>query len=80
VTRRVEVARELAKLASTETRWHSIIKNMLFAWDPRHAGCAKSQLNCELGARDKGGRPPPTTTRPTTTCPHLPHAQESPRC
>lgn len=29
----VEVARELAKLASTETRWHSIIKNMLFAWD-----------------------------------------------
>ena len=29
----VEVARELAKLARTETRWHSIIKNMLFAWD-----------------------------------------------
>ena len=21
-----------------------------------------------------------TTTRPTTTCPHSPHAQESPRC
>lgn len=29
----VEVARELAKLARTETRWHSIIKNMLYAWD-----------------------------------------------
>ena len=29
----VEVARELAKLATTETRWHSIIKNMLHAWD-----------------------------------------------
>jgi serine/threonine-protein kinase HipA len=29
----VEVARELAKLARTQTRWHSIIKNMLFAWD-----------------------------------------------
>ena len=29
----VEVARELAKLARTETRWQSIIKNMLYAWD-----------------------------------------------
>ena len=29
----MEVARELAKLASVETRWHSIIKNMLYAWD-----------------------------------------------
>jgi serine/threonine-protein kinase HipA len=29
----VEVARELAKLARTQTRWNSIIKNMLFAWD-----------------------------------------------
>jgi serine/threonine-protein kinase HipA len=29
----VEVARELAQLASTETRWHSIIKNMLYTWD-----------------------------------------------
>ena len=29
----VEVARELAKLARAQTRWHSIIKNMLFAWD-----------------------------------------------
>ena len=29
----VEIARELAKLASVETRWHSIIKNMLHAWD-----------------------------------------------
>jgi serine/threonine-protein kinase HipA len=29
----VEVARDLAKLASTETRWYSIIKNMLHAWD-----------------------------------------------
>jgi len=29
----VEIARELAKLARVETRWHSIIKNMLYAWD-----------------------------------------------
>ena len=29
----VEVGRELAKLASSEKRWHSIIKNMLLAWD-----------------------------------------------
>ena len=29
----VEVARELAKLANTETRWHSVIKNMLYAWE-----------------------------------------------
>ena len=29
----VEVARELANLAATETRWRSIIKNMLHAWD-----------------------------------------------
>lgn len=29
----VAVARELAKLASTETRWRSIVKNMLHAWD-----------------------------------------------
>jgi len=29
----VEVGRELAKLASTEKRWRSIIKNMLYAWD-----------------------------------------------
>jgi serine/threonine-protein kinase HipA len=29
----VEVARELAKLASGEKRWRNIIKNMLFAWD-----------------------------------------------
>lgn len=29
----VEVARELAKLARTHTRWRSIVKNMLFAWD-----------------------------------------------
>ena len=29
----VEVARELAKLANTETRWRSIIKNMLHAWN-----------------------------------------------
>jgi serine/threonine-protein kinase HipA len=29
----VEVGRELAKLASGEKRWRSIIKNMLYAWD-----------------------------------------------
>jgi serine/threonine-protein kinase HipA len=29
----VEVGRELAKLARSEKRWHSIIKNMLHAWD-----------------------------------------------
>lgn len=29
----VEVGRELAKLAGSETRWRSIIKNMLHAWD-----------------------------------------------
>jgi hypothetical protein len=29
----VEVARELATLASMETRWHRIINNMLYAWD-----------------------------------------------
>jgi serine/threonine-protein kinase HipA len=29
----VEVGRELAKLASSEKRWRSIIKNMLYAWD-----------------------------------------------
>lgn len=29
----VEVGRELAKLASNEKRWRSIIKNMLYAWD-----------------------------------------------
>lgn len=29
----VQVGRELAKLASSETRWRSIIKNMLHAWD-----------------------------------------------
>jgi serine/threonine-protein kinase HipA len=29
----VEVGRELAKLASSEKRWRSIIKNMLHAWD-----------------------------------------------
>jgi serine/threonine-protein kinase HipA len=29
----VEVGGELAQLAATETRWHSIIKNMLHAWD-----------------------------------------------
>ena len=29
----VEVGRELAKLAGSEKRWRSIIKNMLYAWD-----------------------------------------------
>jgi serine/threonine-protein kinase HipA len=29
----VEIARELAKLARTETRWRGIIKNMLHTWD-----------------------------------------------
>ncbi|HEY0342587.1 MAG TPA: HipA domain-containing protein, partial [Steroidobacteraceae bacterium] len=29
----VEIARELAKLARMERRWHNIIKNMLYAWD-----------------------------------------------
>jgi len=29
----VEVGRELAKLAISEKRWRSIIKNMLYAWD-----------------------------------------------
>jgi len=29
----VEVARDLAKLASSEKRWHDIIKSMLHAWD-----------------------------------------------
>lgn len=29
----VEVGRELAKLAGGETRWRSIIRNMLHAWD-----------------------------------------------
>jgi hypothetical protein len=29
----VGVARELAKLATTAARWHSIIKDMLCAWD-----------------------------------------------
>jgi serine/threonine-protein kinase HipA len=29
----VEVGRELAKLANSEKRWRTIIKNMLHAWD-----------------------------------------------
>jgi serine/threonine-protein kinase HipA len=29
----VEIGRELAKLASSEKRWRSMIKNMLYAWD-----------------------------------------------
>jgi serine/threonine-protein kinase HipA len=29
----VEVSRELAHLASSETRWRDIIKNMLYAWE-----------------------------------------------
>ena len=49
----VEVGRELAKLAGSEKRWRSIIKNMLCAWD---RGMQETVLLLGLGTRENQGR------------------------
>jgi serine/threonine-protein kinase HipA len=45
----VEVGRDLAKLASSEKRWSSVIKNMLFAWDRGIQGVRSPEATVSLG-------------------------------
>jgi serine/threonine-protein kinase HipA len=79
----VEIARELAKLARTETRWRDIIKNMLHAWNRGMHDVRNSNSTVSLAAvMKKAGfsdyqKPPPAQR--TGESPLLAKRRSSPR-
>ena len=79
----VEVGRDLARLAGSEKRWRSIIKNMLHAWDRGIEGVRNPNSTVSLAPVIKGGgfsdydRPAPAAR--TGESPLLAKRRSSPR-